>query len=299
MSVRKIPVLAGIVLLAAGVIAPVFGQHASGFRAPGEGEWYHPIEVDKWVSLGGDRAVMETTLDRIKSATGERADDAQPDSLIAYGPGHWTFEWAQIGQAALDKAKSAKSRDEIKSAAQQSIIYFTIASSPHTHDPNNRAALSKASEAYLLAGAQIPETIKEVEIAHAGDTFKANFHLPVGEGPLLRPAPNLNHRFRKACRIPTGAEEEHRDVSPGHRQNPRHTKGPSITHGEQLAKRLAKDQRSNKPDKKRHCTLPCRKVFWQGCSDNRKGCNDTKLDERQLPEPICIFLHRTPPASCF
>ncbi|CAN0554394.1 unnamed protein product, partial [Ectocarpus sp. 8 AP-2014] len=136
------------------------------------------LEVDEWVELGGDRATIEATLKRIEATKGARLNDDQPDTLIAYGPGNWTYEWAQNGEIALAEAKSATSPALIK----QAIMYFTMASSPHTHDPNNLAALKKAGEAYLLASGQMPETVKQVEIAYEERSFVANFHIPMGEG---------------------------------------------------------------------------------------------------------------------
>lgn len=176
--------LTGLALLTTSLALPVYSQDASGFRAPSEGTWYHPLEVDEWVELGANRAVIEATLKRIEETQGERSNDDQPDTLIAYGPGNWTFEWARNGEIALAEAKSATSPALIKQAAQQAIMYFTMASSPHTHDPNNLAALKKAGEAYLLASGQIPETVKQVEIAYEGRSFVANFHIPMGEGPF-------------------------------------------------------------------------------------------------------------------
>jgi esterase FrsA len=177
-------ILASAVLTAATLSSPGHAQDASGFRTVSEGDWYHPIEINEWIEQGGDRAVIEETLMAIQNATGERLNPDQPDTLLAFGPGHWTYEWTQRGDTALASGRNAETTAKAKKAFEQAILYYTMASSPHTHDPNNLAALAKASEAYLLAASLIPERISQVSIAHDGNTFLANFHVPQGEGPF-------------------------------------------------------------------------------------------------------------------
>lgn len=178
---RSITVLALAALFSS---AASYAQETAAFRSASEGDWYHPIEIEEWVELGGDSDVIEATLQKIANTPGERANSNQPDTLIEFGPGHWTYEWAKNGYIALTKAKEATSNASIKDAALEATTYFYLASSPHTDHPHHRMALRNATEAYLLAGGQIPETVEKVSIAYEGKSFAANLHIPLGNGPF-------------------------------------------------------------------------------------------------------------------
>ncbi|MFY0595493.1 MAG: alpha/beta fold hydrolase [Cognatishimia sp.] len=176
---KNLVLLASIASLAVSVTT-VSAQDASGFRTEGEGDWYHPIEIEEWVSLGAEETKIKETLSAIADTVGKREDPEQPDTLMAYGPGHWTYEWEQLGDEALETAHTNQSM----ASAQAARVYFHLASAPHTNDPNQRRALAKASEAYLLAASLTPYSVIDQEITATEGTFQSFVHLPAGNGPF-------------------------------------------------------------------------------------------------------------------
>lgn len=172
--------LAAMLFLVVGL--PASGQEAAlPFQEPGKGDWYRPVEPELWSSHGGEPAVIDETLRRIAAATGTRADPNLPDTITAHGPGHWTFEFAAAGEAALAEAERAADPAVRRAKAKAATIYFHIASAPHTNEPHQLAALAKAGKAYLVAGG---ERVSKVEIPFEGKTFEAYLHLPAGPGPF-------------------------------------------------------------------------------------------------------------------
>lgn len=155
-------------------------QDDAGFRTEAEGDWYHPVDVQEWVSLGGDPTVIATTLASIRNATGERRDPKALDTKTVFEAGHWGREWEARGDEAMLRAAKG---DLVENAAA-AILYYQLASSPHTDDVDQRRALAKASESYLILGRQMPEDISQVLIPAEGKHFTAFVHLPLGEGPF-------------------------------------------------------------------------------------------------------------------
>ncbi len=156
---------------------------ASGFRDPGEGSWYHPVEPDLWAYIGGNPAVIDQILVRIQSAPGPLAVASQPDTQTTYGPGNWMFEFTTAGDQAMQAALAAAPQNQ-KALYLEALTYYHVASAPHTNDPKALAALDKSGIAYGKAAEFLPGTFQAVTIPHAEASFGAHFHLPPGPGPF-------------------------------------------------------------------------------------------------------------------
>lgn len=159
-------------------------QEPADFRGEGEGEWYHPLELEAWAELGADPAVLEALIERIGASTGPRFYEEMPDTQIAFEAGNWVYEWTQAGDAALANARGAANPQDALASAKAAIAYYHFASSPHTNDPNNRAALDLSGQAYNFAAELLEQDIREVSIEYNGTPFQAYVHLPQGEGPF-------------------------------------------------------------------------------------------------------------------
>jgi len=159
-------------------------EEPADFRGEGEGEWYHPLELEEWAELGADPAGLDALIERIGASTGPRVYAEMPDTQIDFEAGNWVYEWTQAGDAALANAQGSANPDEALASARAAIAYYHFASSPHTNDPNNRAALDLAGQAYNLAAKLLEQDIREVTIEHNGTPFQAYVHLPHGEGPF-------------------------------------------------------------------------------------------------------------------
>lgn len=150
----------------------------SSFRAEDEGSWYHSIEVETWVRAGGDRDVLEATLERIELATGPRKHDQQPDTIIDYGPGHWTYEFVRAGDAAYEQARSQTATQRQYEGFNQATLYYHLASAPHLNNPNAQAALAKSREAYQQAANLLPGNFEQISIDALDRQFGAYLHIP-------------------------------------------------------------------------------------------------------------------------
>ena len=161
-------------------------------RASVDGErydaWYRSITPGTWVSQGADARTVARVLARIEQAKGPRRDATQPDTVIAYGPGHWVREWRTAGDDALRQARRLQhrgQRDAAKAAYLEAIHYFNIASYPHlNHDTHGIAALDASQAAYREAAPLMTGTFHQVEVVHDGVPFQAHLHVPQGKGPF-------------------------------------------------------------------------------------------------------------------
>ncbi len=143
--------------------------------------WWRSVRKDMWTWEGGQWSAIESALDRIKAATGERRYPDKYDTIIKYGPGHWVYEWSHIGNEAHKEAFQHQQNGN-KLAARQSFlqasIYYTQASYPHFRDKYSRAALTKAFEMYRKAGQYFSVAMEQWEFEVDGAKFKAFIHFP-------------------------------------------------------------------------------------------------------------------------
>jgi esterase FrsA len=151
-------------------------------------DWYRSITPRTWIDQGADAQVVDRVLRRIERAKGARRDPAQPDTVIAHGPGHWIHEWTAAGDAALRQARRAAhrgQRDSAKANYLEAVHYFNIASYPHlNHDAHAMAALEASQSAYREAAPFLAGTFKLLELEHDGVPFRAYLHVPEGNGPF-------------------------------------------------------------------------------------------------------------------
>lgn len=144
--------------------------------------WYHRHEMESWVAKGAREEVASEVLNRIENAPGDRADPRWVDSIAAYGPGNWVYEWVQVAEAAM--AAAAADPAAADRHLTEALAYFTIASWPHLGDDADRAALVRARDAYLALGASLPVPVAHVPFSVGDSTTKGFLHLPPGEGPF-------------------------------------------------------------------------------------------------------------------
>jgi esterase FrsA len=150
--------------------------------------WYRSITPDTWVSQGANPSRVARVLARIERSRAPRRDATQPDTVMAYGFGHWVFEWRHAGDEALRDARRAHHlgrRDAAKAAYLEAIHYYNIASYPHLNeDTHGIAALEASQAAYREAAPLLKGTFRPVEMALGGIPFRAHLHVPEGKGPF-------------------------------------------------------------------------------------------------------------------
>lgn len=138
-----------------------------------------------WHWQGIDSIEIEATLARMAMATGRRSVDAWLDTLVEYGPGHWVFEWSQLGAAAQQQARQASGQHQAQQHFLAAARYFSLASYPHLK--GDRLALQAqllANQAYREAGRLLPVPLKELRIPFNGKEVQGYLHLPAADRPL-------------------------------------------------------------------------------------------------------------------
>jgi len=158
------------------------------FKDPSEtvAGWYHRHEIEGWIAHGGDRDVIRGILERIEAGEGERRDPELVDTIIAYGPGSWVWEWVQAGEKALAAGDRARQSQPHQALAhyRAALTYFTTASWPHLGRDDDIHALSRSREAYSKAADFFAGSFAHLEFPVGDKQTRGYLHLPEGTGPF-------------------------------------------------------------------------------------------------------------------
>ena len=149
-------------------------------------ETYREVEgnhTERWIWGGANPTTFEATITRIKAATGERAVPEQYDTITAYGPGNWIYEFVLEGDGAIKRAEARLADGQMEGARDaflEASAYYQIAKFPYLRDENYEhyeAAYGKAMEAYEAAGAFFDAPLEVVEVPFGGGTIRGYLHL--------------------------------------------------------------------------------------------------------------------------
>ncbi|TQV78169.1 alpha/beta hydrolase [Exilibacterium tricleocarpae] len=143
--------------------------------------WWRSVRKGMWEWEGADWDVVKGALEKIENATGKRRYGDKFDTIIEYGPGHWVYEWSNIGNEAYKAGLEYERKGNIVAARKsflQASTYYTQASYPHLRDKYARAALAKAFEMYSLAGRYFAVPMEVWHLEVDGASFKAFVHFP-------------------------------------------------------------------------------------------------------------------------
>jgi esterase FrsA len=153
-------------------------------NGPDPDRWYHVMEFEE----GPMGDIVRGVYDRIEKSDAPRRNPNRLDTVIPYGPGHWTYEWEQEAAEFLARARTAEQAGDSAMAEEAYLAAatgFVIGSSPHIRsDTHAMASLEKARTAYRQAAQYFPGSFRVLEIPYEGKTFEAYLHLPPGDGPF-------------------------------------------------------------------------------------------------------------------
>ena len=102
----------------------------SGFHA----NWYRPLNRYMWSWMGGNPLDIEEALANIACSEEKRSRENMFDTVSLYGPGKWIFEFANIAQKRILKAKKAIEDNKFELAShhyRMASRYFAIAAYPN------------------------------------------------------------------------------------------------------------------------------------------------------------------------
>lgn len=130
--------------------------------------WYRDVRMSRWTNSGASEASITATVERIRNAEGDRSDPTLFDTIIDYGPGHWTYEFTN---SAEDSAQNGNH-------LEASVLYLA-ASYPHNNpDGEGGAALQRSIEEYEMAVTEDGFTIERIPLTVEGVDVTALLHLP-------------------------------------------------------------------------------------------------------------------------
>ena len=145
--------------------------------------WYHSHDIETWVTKGADSEILTDILDRVSKSEGEKRHADLVDTQIAFGPGNWSYEWIQAGDAAMAEANRVSGADKLQKL-RAALTYYTTGSWPHLGRSDDVQALEKAVFAYMQAGQLMNVPVRHVDILVDETLVKGYLHVPKGDGPF-------------------------------------------------------------------------------------------------------------------
>lgn len=177
--------IASVILLIGAFV--LFGNTLIGYPTPSE--TYRDIDgniMDRWIWGGAEAEIIDATVEKIKAATGEREVPEQFDTIKAYGPGHWTYEFVQVGNDAIARGEAAQAQgdtDAAREAFYKASAYYQIAKFPFTRTDqyvHYLDAYKKSMAAYERAGQYFPVPLEVLELPYEDGVVRGYLHLVPG-----------------------------------------------------------------------------------------------------------------------
>ncbi len=161
-----------------------------------ESETYRDVDgnlTERWIWGGADPEVLKSTFEAMKSSQAERSNPELYDTIAAFGPGHWTYEFLALGDGEMARAATAAAagdRDGARDAYFSASNYYQIGKFPfiRTADyPYYLFAYKRSMVAYEKAGEFLPVPLEVVNLPYKGRAIRGYLHLT--PAALENPAP--------------------------------------------------------------------------------------------------------------
>lgn len=116
--------------VAAVALVPAVLMGCALLREP-EDDWYRDLRPAHWIWWGAEEQVLAGALERIRTAPGERRD-RRYDTILAYGPGHWVYEFYELGRAREAAGQRALAAGDPGAGGllHQASVYYGLAKYP-------------------------------------------------------------------------------------------------------------------------------------------------------------------------
>lgn len=179
----------GLLLLLGGLLLISGALWITGYFDEPHDDWYRDLRRGHWIWWGAEASVLDETLRIISEADGDRRD-SRFDTIETYGPGNWTYEFAQLGAARRLQAQAAEQSEDPGSAGRlyhEASVYYGLAKYPgYGVDPNEISAHQMQLETYEAAQSLNPGVRFSVEVIPLQEgKIRGYLHLPpAGEGRL-------------------------------------------------------------------------------------------------------------------
>lgn len=133
----------------------------------GTSYFYRQLHADSWTESGGDAAVIDSTIERIKTLNSTANHNVD---LVTkeYKPGNWQYQWDEAAQKAISQ------KDYFAAAT-----YYTIAAYPFMNDDNlSNRSYGLALSNYKLGVENGGNYIEELKINTPKGIAYSYLHLP-------------------------------------------------------------------------------------------------------------------------
>ncbi|MFN7571168.1 MAG: alpha/beta fold hydrolase [Betaproteobacteria bacterium] len=143
---------------------------------------YRDIRTAHWVWWGADPDKLSQALGRVQASKEPRALTGYWDLQAVYGPGHWAFEFNQLGEAAQAQAERFERASE-RSAASRSYheasVYFGLAKYPYiVRDAVEKTAFERQRATYLKSWQLAGYEVAMIETQWKGQAVRGLLHSP-------------------------------------------------------------------------------------------------------------------------
>ena len=168
------------------ILAVSVALAASGCASTGLGDVnvtaYRDMRSAHWVWWGADPEKLSQALGRVRASKQQRALDGYWDLQATYGPGHWTYEFNQLGVDAEAQAQRLERTSDPVAAARlyhEASVYFGLAKYPYiVRDAAERQAYARQMETYLKSWQLAGYEVVVIESQWKGKRVRGLLHMP-------------------------------------------------------------------------------------------------------------------------
>lgn len=132
--------------------------------------WYRPLNRFTWAYLGANNLDVDEALANIAISKNPRTREKCLDTVAQYGPGNWIYEFSNIAQRRVQRAKAMEEQGKLEEASHQYRMasrYFAIGAYP------NLKGDTLAAQAALLGRVAYRKIFNNTELygCYAEETF--------------------------------------------------------------------------------------------------------------------------------
>ncbi len=156
-------------------------------KLDGEERFFRDIRPAHWSWNGSDLETIERVFERLRAAEGRRAPAGYVDTLEAFGPGNWTYEFEVLGDRFMTRAEQEEQKGLGGTASfyyKKAASYYALSKYPHRRDAvHETRAYQKNIEAVGKAWHASGMPFEHVRLQFEEQPVDGLLHLPAGTPP--------------------------------------------------------------------------------------------------------------------
>ena len=156
-------------------------------KLDGEERFFRDIRPAHWSWNGADLETIERVFERLRAAEGRRVPAGYVDTLEAFGPGNWTYEFEALGDRFMTRAEQEDQKGLSGSASfyyNKAASYYALAKYPHKRGAVHQTrAYQKNIEAVGKAWRAAGMPFEHIRLRFEEQPVDGLLHLPAGTPP--------------------------------------------------------------------------------------------------------------------